>query len=238
MAQPAIDVTIQVSTNSKATARDIELYAHVVDLISDWLDLRRWAIWTGFATASRGRWPGDFDVRTYEVQHKLQTTLWPGSLPELELSATALGYIVAEAYRLFTEHCRSRGDGLEAHPFYHEGIGNPDLYTRLLNEYYAWERACDLLVYEATAVVNWFADVVRRDLNPDFFRYQGRFTVRDTTFPSLRGGVGLCLYDDETRPKDLDALEQRVAEIVAPYRALVKEHEASVIERRRSTDPE
>ncbi|MBK9260536.1 MAG: hypothetical protein IPM54_11995 [Polyangiaceae bacterium] len=156
----------------------------------------------------------------------MQTTLWPGSLPDLEFSINALGHVVAQAYELFTEHCRSQGDYLVGYPFYDEAIGNPELHKRLVHEYLAWEQACQFLVYEATMVVNWFADVVRRDLNPDFFRYEGRFAVRDTTYPSLRGAVGVCAYDDDTRPKDLDAVKQRVAEIVAPYRALVKEHDA------------
>jgi hypothetical protein len=117
-----------------------------------------------------------------------------------------------------------QGESFVADQFYYVHRTGSPIDQQLLAEYTTWERCCTLLVYEATAAVNWLSDVVRRDLNSRFFLLDGRFSLREATFPSLTYGVNLYQYDGETRPENPEAVDRRIAEIVAPYRTLVKDH--------------
>lgn len=78
------------------------LYGHLVDALVELLDLPRWNTWVGFA-ASTHRWPDDLDMRAYEVERSLCTTLWPGRLPELELAMKALGHVTVAAFQLSSD---------------------------------------------------------------------------------------------------------------------------------------
>jgi len=48
---------------------------------------------------------------------------------------------------------------------------------RLQKEWDAWIDECYSLIYEATKAANWFAEVVRRDINPLFFAADGKFII-------------------------------------------------------------
>lgn len=208
-AQPTIDVTAQVSASSKVSARDVKLYLRLANAISKGLDLCHWADWSSSAMGTWPTWPADSKVSTSKLQERLERTIWPGSLPDFELSARALGHIVAKAHTLFTEK---------------PSFNTIERLPSALTEYREWQSAFERLMYEATFAANCFADVVRRDLKPDFFLENGRFTVRDVRPPE---GMDSWDYSDKNRPNDLDAVKRRVDEIVAPYRALVKERQTS-----------
>jgi hypothetical protein len=51
--------------------------------------------------------------------------------------------------------------------FYKEGGFNPH-YDRDVERYDEWRRQCHALIRKSTSAANWFADVVRRDINPIF----------------------------------------------------------------------
>lgn len=201
LAQPAIDATAQESQKVEASADTSNLYLKLVNEISKGLDLKNWPKWTKFATGEVQVGRAKFEDGFFEALAQLRNAILPGSLPKLELSAKALGYIVAEAYQ------------------FHKDKPLAD-WVKLV----VWNIACRELVVEATAAANWFADVVRSDLDRKFFLENGRFSIPGG---SLHGGVDPCVYNDETRPKNLDDVKRRVADIVAPYRALVEKHKAS-----------
>lgn len=204
LAQPAIDTAAQVSTSGKASDGDKQQYFHLVNTISEGVGFGDWADWTSRATAE---WPANFTSRMRSIQNELQKTNWPDNLRDFEVAAKALVYIVAEAYGFFTKK-----------PPACFALAGPDG----IDKYCEWQNAIPKLIDEATAAANWFAHVVRRDLDSEFFRDQGRFTVRDRTAPK---GMDSWAYFEKNPPKNLKAVQRRVTKIVAPYRKLVKERQ-------------
>ena len=127
--------------------------------------------------------------------------MWPTTLPELECALKRLTYEIYQAIQTFMEHCEPRdtkkGTILEEERFYRtRGMLERSEYVRLLAEYEAWQGQCVNHVIEATKAVNWFADVVRRDVNPLFFATKGKFFVIMGPYSMLEFRSYFCEYTE------------------------------------------
>ncbi len=69
---------------------------------------------------------------------------------------------------------------------FYKGAGHNPNYAVDLEKYKSWLEECWTLVREATRAANWFADVVRRDINPMFFAERGRFVILEGPFEDLQ----------------------------------------------------
>ena len=72
------------------------------------------------------------------------------------------------------EHSKLSGNVYFADRFYKRPNFNPN-YDKQLKEFEEWQSRCYKLLKDATKAANWFADVVRRDINPMFFATKGKF---------------------------------------------------------------
>lgn len=189
------------------------VYARIIDLAVEACRLSTWEGWTARAAGPEHVWEVGADRPTFDLYRATQRALWPGRLPELEAACLALPRVMLAAFNVFAEHARPSGDTLRADRFYHDGPR--DSYHARLAEFESWSRCCDELLREATRVANWFAALVRRDVNPSFFLLEGRFGMVEQ--------VGLAYESNvyEFTPDELkslpDSLEERLERIGLPY---------------------
>ena len=76
--------------------------------------------------------------------------------------------------RIGDEH----GETLVPYKFY-KAHGWNENYDCDLKKYNEWLSQCHKAVKESIKAANWFADVVRRDVNPMFFATEGKFIIGD-----------------------------------------------------------
>jgi hypothetical protein len=76
----------------------------------------------------------------------------------------------------FKIHSRIEGALYIADPFYKSRGWNPN-YDKDLEAFKAWIFCCGEKIETAGKAANWFADVVRRDINPSFFAKTGKFII-------------------------------------------------------------
>lgn len=91
------------------------------------------------------------------------------------------------------------------HKFYKAGGFNPN-YAEDLEKYEAWLDQCFLLVKDATRAANWFAEVVRRDINPMFFAERGKFVVLEGPFMDLKYHASVPEFSQKRKDELPDAL--------------------------------
>ena len=91
--------------------------------------------------------------------------------------------------------------------FYKENGWN-DNYDRDLERYMQWINECHSLILESTKAANWFADVVRRDINPMFFAKDGKFIVTQGPFEGMSFRTALVEYNVEEK----ELLPESIAE--------------------------
>jgi hypothetical protein len=104
------------------------------------------------------------------------------------------------------EHSELSGNIYVADRFYRRPAFNPN-YDKQLDEFEAWQDRCYKLLKDATKAANWFADVVRRDINPMFFAIQGKFLIMEGPSMNMSFKTRLLEFTEEekaTRPAALD----------------------------------
>lgn len=202
--------------NPKDSA-DALIYSHMIDQLVDLADLRRWESWTISSMMPTPIWPRTSEARIFALADYIQRVVWPGTRPELEAAARTLSAAICNAFYTFAEHCRYASERLVGVPFYKaEGV-TPQNYHQLRDQFDRWMNHQEQHIVEATKAANWFADVVRRDINPLFFALEGRFVVAEIR------GVDPCstvvTYSPDEVPHLPDAYQERAAAMQAERQA-------------------
>lgn len=194
------------------------VYGHLIEATTEFADLHHWEQWTCSASSPRHAWRRDMGDRLFELHRKLDAAIWPGELLELEAAVRSLKDVLGAAFNFFGEHCNLSADGmLRGHRFYQIPEWDPPRYRLLLDKYNAWSSACDELLHEATRAANWFAAIVRRDVDKNFFLLHGKFSMVEGPYMDLSFGSTVYEYSiDELRLMP-NALQERVLAITHKY---------------------
>lgn len=188
------------------------LYSDLVDHITTAAKLDAWRSWTSLALSPNQIWPGVMNDNVFELRQRIQCAIWPGKFDELERSMQTFVELLGAAFDLFSEHCSRISDELHADCFYKIHHWNPELYRRLAEEYKSWTLACDELIRESTRAANWFADCVRRDLNPKYLLFEGRLALLRPQYHS-RFNSELLTYTNESTRNLPKAIPRRIKTI-------------------------
>jgi len=181
-------------TDSQQLAHQV-IYANLIDLTVEATRLSDWNDWTSRPLAAEPRWPADAPDRLFDFSNKIAAAVWPGKLEELERAIQTLARVLNHAIGVFLEHAEEQNGVLYSVKFYRMIEWNPPQYKERLQAYKRWVKECHTLVYEATKAANWFADVVRRDINPMFLALEGKLIVTEGIYGDL--SVTLLEYTQE-----------------------------------------
>lgn len=179
--------TLGDSADARLVAKQVAV-ASIIDAAVKLCRLEDWKAWASRALAPDPHWPVDLPDMLFEFRQRVAAAIWPGHYQELRRATTTLAVLLHNAARKFMEHPRYAGDYIWPNKFYMAPSVNPDYHSDL-QRYQKWLEDCWTLVTKATCAANWFADVVRRDINPVFFAERGKFVVVQGPF------VENCCYE-------------------------------------------
>ncbi len=195
-----------------------EVYAHLVDLAVQDLRLHEWSQWASKAVFVNPHWTlrAIDGVRNFDLA--VSRAVWPGKIPELERAVKTLANVLYNAMQTFLEHADLKDDYFEGVKYYKQlERWDTEEYNRLGREWEAWLRRCQGLVFESTRAANWFADCVRRFLNPLFFVTNGKFFVSGSIPSDIPEDYFVVEYSTEERSRLPSGLAERLSE----YRVLL-----------------
>jgi hypothetical protein len=205
-----VQQTLAETIDSKKVISEA-IVASIVDHAVGGCRLAEWQNWTSSALSPDPKWPSDLPEQVFRFQEKVMAAVWPegAEVEELKRATTTLAILINRAAQTFLEHSKRRGDTLYPHKFYQwDGRYNPN-YEKDCQRYEEWVEQCHALVAEATKAANWFADVVRKDVNPMFFAVEGKFLVTEGLFEDLSFHTRLLEFNDEQKTHLPEALFDR-----------------------------
>jgi hypothetical protein len=182
------------------------IYSALIDAAVRELMLSNWWVWVEMAGAYYPRWHEHLPDQVRSLEMRLMAAVWPGELPRLEASLRHLSGTASAAAKHYTKNCDDAGRGfLQPIRHYKQKYPNPN-HRQERDEYDVWENT----VRENFAVwckaANWFADEVRKSVNPTFFAEAGRFTFMDHLYE----------YDEAERAAIATTLGYGAGQLVRP----------------------
>jgi hypothetical protein len=162
--------------------------SNIIDTTVQMCRLEKWDIWTSYSLSTDPKWDYDFPSEIFEYRLKVMRAIWPEEFDELKRATTTLALTLNVAAQTFMEHSELQGETYYPHKFYKSGGWN-DNFDQDLSRYEDWINNCHTTLRESTKAANWFADVVRRDINPMFFADEGKFLVVEGDFLGYEGKI-------------------------------------------------
>jgi hypothetical protein len=174
------------------------IVASIVDSAVTLCDLDNWKNWTSFALAPDPRWDKALPDNIFELRQKVMAAIWPDEFEELKRASISLSVLLHSASQTFMEHSKLQGDVYIPFKFYKVAPHNTN-YDKDLEKYEQWLEDCYHKIKEATKAANWFADVVRKDVNPLFFAEKGKFLIMEGPFMDLSFRTKLLEFTSEEK---------------------------------------
>lgn len=181
------------------------IVASVIDSAVALCDLEQWQNWTSLALSPDPKWREYRPKNIYSFRQKVLSAIWPEEFAELKRATLTLSILLNKAADTFMEHSDLKGELYFPHKFYKVLSNNPN-YDRDLEKYEDWLEECYVQIKLATKAANWFADVVRKDVNPMFFAEKGKFLIEEGPFEDLSFRVRRLEFNEEEKAKYPDAL--------------------------------
>lgn len=178
-----VDATLGAHDDLNKRAQDAAV-ASVVDAAVDLCSFESWQAWTSHALAATPRWHEDMPGRVFRFRQVVATAVWPSNYEEFQRAARTLAIALHQACDSFMKHSDSIGDHYVADRFYRRAETTAEYDTQLA-EFENWLDDCYAGLRQATKAANWFAEIVRRDINPMFFVASGRFAISEGPFNDL-----------------------------------------------------
>lgn len=179
--------------------------ASIVDNAVTLCQLDRWKNWTCSALSPDPIWSKELVDRIYSFRQKILAAIWPSDFPEFKNATITFSILIDNAIKKFMEHSELKDDKYFAYKFYKKMDPNPN-YDKDVECYKKWQDECYTTIYEATKAANWFADVVRKYVNPMFFALEGKFLIEEGPFPDLSWHTRLLEFTEEEKKEYPDVL--------------------------------
>ena len=195
---------LSTSESEQRQAED-EVYSNFIDNIVIMLDLINWEVWSSYAVSSSNMALPAFmvDETAFKLRIMVEKAVFSGRYLELENAIITLSHIFLATINIFSEHCTQSKTRYVENQFYKIDEWDDVKYKRLHDKYIAWKKTYQECFYDMAKALNWFADVVRRDINPFFFSKEGRFTIVEGDILGFRP----CVYQlDDSEKKAMPQL--------------------------------
>ncbi|MGM7448926.1 UNVERIFIED_ORG: HNH endonuclease [Idiomarina abyssalis] len=160
----------------------------IIDAAVTMCRLEEWDIWTSHSLSADPNWDSNFPSEIFEFSLRVKKAIWPEEFDELKRATTTLALSLNFAAQTFLRHGELHGERYFPNKFYKSGGWNSN-YNKDLSRYEEWIYTCHDAIRESTNAANWFADVVRRDINPMFFAETGKFLVVEGDVMGFEGKI-------------------------------------------------
>ncbi|MGH9857678.1 MAG: hypothetical protein ACRD4B_07540, partial [Acidobacteriota bacterium] len=196
--------TLSGSADQKEIVNEL-IYSNLVDSASELCGFPNWENWISLAFSEPPAFREELYYGIDKFGRIIAKAIWPNTIPELESALRTLALILPEARDKFFEHAvLDREKIIRGIKFYQIPEWNPELYKELGDQYDQWCEEYRSLMYEATKVANWVAEVVRREINPMFFAMQGKFML------IIPDGLGYSMHVPEFTPEEKGSVFDQV----------------------------
>jgi hypothetical protein len=157
---------------------EMQLYAKLVNEITDELQLHRWP---GISNAAiNGQLPVWFVEGCDKVFKKMFSTLWPGAIPEVEQAIKKLEEHLHVFYDVFLSNAELNHTGrLFREMKNYKNEQGYALRNQLREEYTKWDRRKQTALLNFVVSLNEFASAVRKHIDKKYFFFEGQFYVAD-----------------------------------------------------------
>ena len=172
----------------------------LIDSTVESCDLENWQAWTSFALSPDQSWSKDRLDAIWNFRQKVIGAIWPDGYDEMRRATITFSVLIHTAAQKFLEHANVRENVYITDRYYQRPDFNPN-YDNQIKEFEEWQSQCDLLLHDATKAANWFADVVRREVNPFFFATKGKFLVLEGPFMDMSFRSSLLEFTEEERAR-------------------------------------
>jgi len=161
-----------------------EVISAIIEPVVILADLSNWAIWTSWALGVDPHWEKNRPSQASELRKKVVGTIWPDGYEELKRATVTLSLLLYDAAKIYRANSELNHSGTTYNPikFYKHLRNNPN-YEADLERYNNWLDACHDAIREATKAANWFAEVVRREVDSKFFAKEGWFLIDEHADP-------------------------------------------------------
>jgi hypothetical protein len=173
-------------------------------LVNQLIEIIEWDTWQGnVAPFFNPNFPwvmAAFVERLQRANEWIFSRTWPPGRPELRDAIDAYGRVIADWMHTFFEHAEesSNGTAMMTEKFYKVISQNPR-YFEDLAKYRHHLRLLEDLALEATRYGNYIADLVRKEIDPEFRAEEGALLLR---LPYDYFKIGLV--KPEFRPEDFE----------------------------------
>lgn len=199
-----VSETLSSITDKQALAENAGI-ASLIDGAVEQCQLGHWREWSSWALGPSPQWKKGHVDSIYTYRQSLVGAIWPEGMDEFKRASLSLAILLHRATEKFIEHA-DLNDGIwRTVRFYKLVNPNPN-YDRDVDRFEAWLEECYAVVYEATKAANWFADVIRRDINPMFFREAGKFVIEEGPYSDLSYYTRLYEFSEEEKMAHPQAL--------------------------------
>ncbi len=157
------------------------IYSDLIDSIVEACELDKWDFWSGYAVSSSYiSWKEKMiSEKSFELYRKICGAVFPNTLLELEDAIKVVGRSYQQTINIFSMHCKLIDDAYIEERFYQNQDHKPERYEQSLKKYELWKDTYFKSMYMLVKSLNWFADIVRRDINPLFFATKGKFLLTE-----------------------------------------------------------
>lgn len=187
-----VQQTLAETVDSRYVAQQA-IAAAIIDTTTEKCRLISWQVWTSFALSPDPKWQREFPGQIFEFREYVMGAVWPSRFDELKRATITFSIILNQAAQTFLEHSKQIDDKLYPDKFYKTGGKFNPNYGKDIIEYEKWLDRCYIGIKEATKAANWFADIVRRDINPMYFAKEGKFLVTEGPFEDF--SIRTCLLE-------------------------------------------
>lgn len=187
------------------------VYATAVDAACELVWLDDWSAWTQYMLHPYLSWRPTQVEKVGEFVRRIQTTDWPGELPELELALTRLVYLLGEAASTFSDRAEPRDAG-DLHVIRQYKQGRNPNFLRDQEAFTEWLEYYEGLIFEATKAASWVRSAWRAAGNPDFMNGE-RVHLVTGPHADLREHINVLEYTDEETAQLLKAGPEHIASI-------------------------
>lgn len=155
----------------------------IIDSAVELCNLKNWNNWTSWTVGLSPQWEKAQVRNIDKFKETVLATIWPPSKKTgIERAAIVFSILIQEAVNTFLEHAELSNDTYREVRFYQEYRRNNIEYSEIeyqneVAEFDKWQWKCFEKMCDATKAANWFAEEVRKYIDPKFFMNKGRFRL-------------------------------------------------------------